>query len=254
MEQKSREIKSGGFVLRVVQAQEADLIVRLLTSKGEKISAFARAGLKSRKRFGGALEPLNYIVFRATKKSDNQELYYLEEAQSRNDFSVMKADMDLLGAATYLTELVENGAHEGLEHVEIFNLYGAGLKALDSRALCAEGIVRQFEIKLLSLLGWLPGFQKCENCGRFSVPLTLNPDSGHVTCADCGKYTVAVSLEAQKVIKESLGTSISAGKLDKPAAECLARITHVLFRPHLGNKPLKSAQFMSSLRSFKKET
>ena len=93
MDQKNHEIKGNGFVLRVVRAQEADIIVRLLTSKGEKISAFAKAGLKSRKRFGGSLEPMNYISFRATKKSEGQDLFYLEEAQVKSDFAEVKSTM-----------------------------------------------------------------------------------------------------------------------------------------------------------------
>src|SRR5271168_5084170 len=108
---RGEEFKGHGFILRIIPAQEADVILRILTVDGEKISAFAKAGLKSRKRFGGALEPLTQIEFRATKK-DSQDLYYLEETQLKHEFKNLKADFERLTIATYLAELTELGAQE----------------------------------------------------------------------------------------------------------------------------------------------
>ena len=76
----TQEVKGHGFILRLIQAQEADVIIRIISSNGEKISGFAKAGLKSRKRFGGALEPLTHISFRATKKPE-KDFYILEETK-----------------------------------------------------------------------------------------------------------------------------------------------------------------------------
>jgi DNA repair protein RecO (recombination protein O) len=248
------EVKSYGFVLRVIRAQEADIIVRLLTKKGEKISAFAKAGLKSRKRFGGALEPLNYIQFYATRKNQNQDLYYLEEAEVKNDFAGLKMSLDHLTTATYMAELTEHCSQEGLEHAEIFNLFGAALKTLeiDKDGISPEGILRQFEIKLLSLLGWLPGFQKCERCGKTSGELTLNPDNGHVTCPDCGAYSILVNDEAQRVLKLCLETSILKGGIDTKSARTVERLATALLKSHWGGGVTRSAQFLTSLRSFQK--
>lgn len=220
------EIKGHGFLLRVVVAQDADVIVRILTTQGEKISAFAKAGLKSRKRFGGALEPLTQIDFRATKK-ENQDLLYLEETQNRYDFKNLRSDFERLTAATYLSELTEIGAQEGLENPEIYNLLGAAWKALDV-GLSPIGVSRQFEVKLLSVLGWLPNFD------------------AH------SQSPVVGSQETQNIILKLLSTTISKGEVSEEEAHQVQKITNSLFQAHLGSHKLKSAQFLGSLRRFQK--
>lgn len=220
------EVKGHGFLLRVIRAQEADIIVRILTVRGEKISAFAKAGLKSRKRFGGALEPLTQIDFRAIKK-DNHDLLYLEETQVRREFRNLRSDFERLTAATYLAELTELGAQEGLENPEIYNLLGAAWKALDG-GYSPAGVSRQFEVKLLSLLGWLPSFD------------------AH------SQSPVRGTEETQNIILKLLSTSISKNEVTEVEAHQVQKITASLFQEHLGGSKLKSTQFLGSLRRFQK--
>ena len=50
------------FILKVVKYGEADLLVFGLNSMGAKVPLFAKAALKSKKRFGGGvLESTHYI-------------------------------------------------------------------------------------------------------------------------------------------------------------------------------------------------
>jgi len=244
------ECKGHGFILRIVPAQEADVIVRILTTQGEKISGFAKAGLKSRKRFGGALEPLTQVDFRATKK-DGQDLYYLQETQIRHEFKSIRLDFERLTAATYLSELSELGAQEGLESPEIYNLLGAGWKALDGGYPVA-GVTRQFEIKLLSILGWLPGFLECARCQKSGVPLSLQSDLGLVVCSDCGASAIGVSVETQGILAKLLATSVLKNEISDEEAHQVQKITGPLFQSHLHGQKLKALQFLGSLRRFQK--
>jgi DNA repair protein RecO (recombination protein O) len=245
---RGEEYKGHGFILRIIQAQEADVIVRILTTQGEKISAFAKAGLKSRKRFGGALEPLTQVDFLAIKK-ENQDLYYLQETQMRYEFKKLRLDFERLTAATYLSELAELGAQEGLETPEIYNLLGAAWKALEGGYSIA-GVTRQYEIKLLSILGWLPGFLECAQCQKSGVPLSLQSDLGLVVCSDCGNSSIGVSVETQSVLAKLLGTSISKNELTDEEAYQVQKITGPLFQSHLHGQKLKALQFLGSLRRF----
>lgn len=55
-------VKEKVFILKKTRYGEADLILQALTSRGARVSLFARAALKSRKRFGGGvLEPTHFI-------------------------------------------------------------------------------------------------------------------------------------------------------------------------------------------------
>ncbi|MDZ4677587.1 MAG: DNA repair protein RecO [Oligoflexia bacterium] len=251
MSSVNHETKGQGFILRITAAQEADVIVKILSSNGEKISAFAKAGLKSRKRFGGSLQPLFNITYRLTKKSPQQDLYFLEEAHVRHDFKNLRTQLERLTSASYAAELVELCAHEGLENTELYNLFGATLRALDS-GLSVEGVLRQFEVKLLSILGWLPGLQKCASCGVEEKELTLNPDQGLVVCRDCGRFPLILTREVAQHILNLLGTSVLENDLDESQAQRIGQITMALLQSHWGHQKPKALQFMASMRRFQK--
>src|SRR5277367_6245275 len=49
------------IVIRTYPLREADLLVTLFTRAEGKIRGVARAAMKSKRRFGGALEPLTFV-------------------------------------------------------------------------------------------------------------------------------------------------------------------------------------------------
>src|SRR5881275_459778 len=53
--------ESEAIVLRTYPLRESDLLVTLFTRLEGKVRGVARAAKKSKKRFGGALEPLTYV-------------------------------------------------------------------------------------------------------------------------------------------------------------------------------------------------
>src|SRR6266496_1758711 len=53
--------ESEAIVLRSYPLREADLLVTLFTRAEGKVRGVARSAKKSKRRFGGALEPLTYV-------------------------------------------------------------------------------------------------------------------------------------------------------------------------------------------------
>ena len=53
--------QSEAIVLRTYPLREADLLVTLFTRAEGKVKGVARAAKKSKRRFGGALEPLTWV-------------------------------------------------------------------------------------------------------------------------------------------------------------------------------------------------
>src|SRR6201993_2375776 len=53
--------ESEAIVLRTYPLREADLLVTLFTRLEGKLRVVARSAMKSKRRFGGALEPLTYV-------------------------------------------------------------------------------------------------------------------------------------------------------------------------------------------------
>src|SRR5437870_8951996 len=72
--------ESEALVLRTYPFRESDLLVTLFTRVEGKVRGVARAAKKSRRRFGGALEPLTYIKV-AYDDRERQELARLDSRE-----------------------------------------------------------------------------------------------------------------------------------------------------------------------------
>ena len=72
--------ESEAIVLRTYPLRESDLLVTLFTRLEGKVKGVARAAKKSKRRFGGALEPLTYV--RAVyDERERQELVRLDSCE-----------------------------------------------------------------------------------------------------------------------------------------------------------------------------
>src|SRR5437588_527935 len=72
--------ESEAIVLRTYPFTDSDLLVTLFTRPEGKVRGVARAAKKSRRRFGGALEPLTYIKV-AYEDRERQELARLDACE-----------------------------------------------------------------------------------------------------------------------------------------------------------------------------
>ncbi len=152
------QVKERVFVMRLHKYSDADLIIHCLTSKGAKLSLFARSALKSKKRFGGGVfEPTHYIeVVYQKKNDDGGGLCTVSEAQIIKDFSKLRSDYARLQLGLHFVHLVDQVMREGDEHSSaIFDLLGNGLSTLETSTEL-EKLKLHFEVKLLSSQGVLP--------------------------------------------------------------------------------------------------
>src|SRR5438270_12568661 len=89
------------IVLRTWPFQEADLLVSLFTREQGHIKGVARHAMRSRRRFGGALEPMTHVKATWAEKP-RQELARLDAFEivssplSRTVDYASKADMELM--------------------------------------------------------------------------------------------------------------------------------------------------------------
>ena len=87
--------ESEAIVLRTYPLRESDLLVTLFTRLEGKVRGVARAAKKSKRRFGGALEPMTYV--RAVyDERERQELVRLDSCE------VIESPMS--GEVTYRSE------------------------------------------------------------------------------------------------------------------------------------------------------
>jgi DNA repair protein RecO (recombination protein O) len=222
-------------VLRTQELGEADLIISLLSERHGKVRGVAPHARKSRKRFGGALEPLTHV--RATwSHKEGRDLHRIESLECIRSFAAMQADPLHQAACAVMSELSEAFAREGEADSRSFRLLGAALSALE-QGTDPWVVVRYFEYWILRLHGLLPDLQHCSGCSESlsrSRPARVVHGRG-LLCRDClaasgdrglrlAPEHLAFVSDAQRSLPEQLAAS-SATVKPGSALEALLRGT-----------------------------
>jgi DNA repair protein RecO (recombination protein O) len=151
------------FVLGTTELGEADLIVTLLTERHGKVRGVARAARRSRRRFGGLLEPLTRV--RASWFGrEGRDLQRLDNLDGVRSFAAMQAEPLRQAACAVLAEVASGFSHEGQADPEEFRLLGAVLDALEQDGP-PRLLLRYFEYWTLRVHGLLPDLTRCALCG-----------------------------------------------------------------------------------------
>ncbi|MEO6964878.1 MAG: DNA repair protein RecO [Acidobacteriaceae bacterium] len=155
--------QSEAIVLRTWPMRESDLLVSLLTRDLGKVRGVAKAAMKSRKRFGGALEPMTY-VYAAYAERPRQELVRMDQFEAIA--SPLAHPVDYLRAATlaYYAEVLENVLPDHDPQDAIFRLTLAVLE--QSRVDHCWMPLTYFSLWITRLTGWLPETDRCTDCGE----------------------------------------------------------------------------------------
>ena len=151
------------YVLGARELGEADLIVTLLAEHAGRIRGVAPSGRKSRKRFGGALEPLSRVRASWVER-DGRELHRIESLDLERSYAAMQATPERQAACAVLCEIAAAIARENEPEEKVFRLTGAVAEALEE-GLPPWVAVRYFEYWILRLHGLLSEASVCGECG-----------------------------------------------------------------------------------------
>ena len=138
------------LILRTYRLGESDRIVVFLTRDRGKKRGVAKNARQSRRRFGGALEPLTCgrVGYVERERRDLVSLSYVEATRS----PLAAADGQALGYAEYFAELIDEWAQEADPNETLFRL-GASMVEAMAAGVPIEPLARYFEFWLLRLQG-----------------------------------------------------------------------------------------------------
>lgn len=154
--------ESEAIVLRTYPLREADLLVTLLTRLEGKVKGVARAAKKSRRRFGGALEPLTYV--RAYYDDREQhDLARLDSCEVLESPLATEVSYPRAVALGHVAELLDELLPEREPNDAVFRLSLAVLESLRGPDIWMP--VTYFDLWLTRLVGFLPDLSECAVCG-----------------------------------------------------------------------------------------
>ena len=182
---EGRQIPHHGeaLVLRTWPFHEADLLVSLFTREQGKVKGVARHAMKSRKRFGGALEPGTYVRAHYTERP-KQDLVRLDSFEIL--WSPLTAEIDYLRTAglQLVAEVLEEAMPEGAPEDNVFRLALTVLQAMQAGKVWLPATY--FCLWMNRLMGWMPELGHCAACGLDLRGETVywSPTADGVTCRD----------------------------------------------------------------------
>lgn len=154
--------QSEAIVLRTWPFGEADLMVAIFTREQGVVRGVARHAMRSRRRFGGALEPMTHA--RATwMERPKQDVVRLDGLEIL--WSPLREPVDYRRAAglAFLAEVIGAALPDRAPEDDIFRLTLAVATSLRSDALLLP--VTYFALWMTRLLGWMPDLNVCSVTG-----------------------------------------------------------------------------------------
>ena len=154
--------ESEAIVLRSYPLREADLLVTLFTRAEGKVRGVARSAKKSKRRFGGALEPLTYVrAFYDVR--EGQELARLDSCEVLESPMASEVSYPRAVALGHIAELLDELLPDREANDAIFRLTISVLHVLTGPEVWMP--VTYFELWLTRLVGFLPELTECAICG-----------------------------------------------------------------------------------------
>jgi DNA repair protein RecO (recombination protein O) len=198
--------KATALVLRVIEFSETSSIVTLFTREFGKIRAIAKGARRPKGPFESALDLLALcrIVF-LRKSSDALDL--LTEAKLERRFRPPGGNLSNLYAAYYVAELLNELTDDYDPHPELFDVADETLAALRTSSTAALALLR-FELTALRVLGHLPSFETCVECGtavEASGRVAFSQAAGGVLCKSCRvgqKQVISISAGVLRTLVE----------------------------------------------------
>ncbi|MFB3918034.1 MAG: DNA repair protein RecO [Terriglobales bacterium] len=155
--------ESDAIVLRSYALREADLLVTFFTRAEGKLRGVARSAKKSKKRFGGALEPLTRVhVYYADR--EGRDLARIDSCDVLESPLTSPVDYARAAGLAHVAELLDELLPEREANDSIFRLAAAVLSRIRAGAVWMP--LTYFDLWIVRLTGFLPDLSECIVCGE----------------------------------------------------------------------------------------
>jgi DNA repair protein RecO (recombination protein O) len=256
-------LTSEAVVLRTWPLRESDLIVSFFTRDYGRLKGVAKAALKSRKRFGGALEPMTQARAWFAERP-RQELVRLDQLEIVRSPLSGPVDHVRLAVLSFFAELIDEALPEHDPQETVFRLLVSVLEQVTTAASTAVQAVpgaetaqpwmplTYFSLWMTRLMGLLPDVGRCTACGEPLRPgeVWFQSYSDGLFCpAHCGSNANTLSGDSWQLAQRMLRNPVSAFAAEtwpRRRAQDLRRFALQSLERHLERK-LRTAEALVRL-------
>ncbi len=244
---ETRQRRLAAVVLARTNYGEADLIVTFLTRELGLLSALARYGRRSRRRFGGGLLSPGVTAWYDFTIKPASTLAFVERGEEDARIRRLPPDPVIQGLAAFALELVRGFEAPGNPAEAGFHLLTRHLGRLaiapDERT--ARLLALDFALKYLELAGFGPRLAGCLHCGAAPEARPgwrWDPAAGGLYCPECGSRSDRRSRRVSPALLTRLEPTGSGGERPPLSENDLAEAElffEKLAEHHLGH-PLRA--------------
>ncbi len=157
--------QTDALVLRIYPWSETSCIANLYTRDFGKLSTLAKGARRPKSPFEAALDLLSICRVVFIPKSGDA-LALLTEAKLLRRYRAGATDLLRLYSGYYVAELLDRLTDKGDEQPELFELAESTLLAMANPELELRAIVLRLELQMLRMIGHLPSWRMCAQCGN----------------------------------------------------------------------------------------
>jgi DNA repair protein RecO (recombination protein O) len=229
------------FVLRRTPYGDADLVVGLFSEQLGQVSALARAGRKSQRRFGGSLEPFHTIEV-DVEEASGSDLLHLREARVVTPRVGLLGQLGAMEAAGAFLGWVRHSAPAHTREPAIWLLVESCLDELERHAASGPGSARSARcilaahgLWLLGACGWRLELEHCvesgERCPDGKAAL-IDPARGGLVSRARGGAGLRLSGAARQRLIETQARHVQV--LDESDVDVTLQLIEGSLRAHAG--------------------
>ncbi len=178
-------IKTKALIIREQSVGESDRLVTLLSGDLGIIKAFVKRAKVLKNSLNAATSLFAYCNFTIYK---NKTSYNISSAEIIEIFFDLRRDIETLSLAQYIAQMSTELVAAEQKNDEMLSLVLNSLYLLCKGNRKTMQIKAAFEIKALSLAGYMPSLVACENCGAYeSDNMYFDISEGTLYCQNCAK-------------------------------------------------------------------
>jgi DNA repair protein RecO (recombination protein O) len=195
-------LKVKGIVIKELNIGEADKIITIFSRENGKIQAFVKNARRPRSNLSASTQFLCYNDFMLFRGKD---MYTVSNCDIIEPFYEIRNDIFRLTYSAHMADLLSDTIQENEPALKILSLFLNTLHFLAKTERSAELLIRIFELKLISLLGYTPQIGNCSACGceeDFSLYFSMEKH-GFIckTCSSNDKTAFAILPGTVKAIR-----------------------------------------------------
>ena len=246
------QVTANGLVIREKILSNDNRLLTILTAEYGILKAFVKSVRKLSGSFAAATDLFAYSSF---VLFHNKDQYSVNSAETNRIFYHLREDLEKTALASYMGELAEELAPEGEEAGEYLRFFLNCLHLLEQNKRTTDFIKPLFELRLLTMAGYMPDLVGCQSCGEYEAEgFYFFPATGALLCTACSQGAqpegaiplTQAQLAAMRHIIYSEAGKVFSFKMNQEGLRNLGKITEFYLLTQL-DKKFASLDFYHSL-------